>query len=304
MSYLDYPRLNFKGYFQADVSTVNNRVDNYNIETFDPQNQKLNERYKQNGNWNPLGTGIFRLIDCCVTGGCLNGQALDRTDPVMGMLLENADQRVSGKLVDLDPQQQMVSQIWGMKVRLAQGNNLALFEGEYEPAAFINLWARQQNKSAPDDQILAAVYQSILHNVHWHGHGDSVLLEALQHASANGGLSINMNVYGYGRDPDIPRYTLGHVTGSIGPYLPDEPKHFVLGRQMIAACPSSGAPFVPAANVYSFAAKVHEKQHRVSADFGNALPVYDANSGLLDICMLSLAVYKNAETGVLSKVTP
>ena len=50
MSYLDYPRLNFKGYFQADVSTVNNRVDNYNIETFDPQNQKLNERYKQNGN--------------------------------------------------------------------------------------------------------------------------------------------------------------------------------------------------------------------------------------------------------------
>lgn len=299
MSYLDFPRLNFKGYFQADVSTVNNRVDNFNIDTFDPENQKLHPDYIKNGNWNPVGTGIFRLIDCRVTGGCLDGRAIDSTDPVMGMLLENADQRVSGKLVDLDPQQQMVSEIWGMKVRLAQGGNLALFDGEYEPAAFINLWPRQKHSTAPDDQTLAAVYQSILHNVHWHGHGGSALLEALQHASAKGGLSINMNVYGYGRDPDIPRYTLGHVVGSIGPYHPNEPKHFVPGRQMV----SSAAILTPT-DVYSFAAKVDEQKHIVSADFGNALQIIDANSGLLDIGPLSLAVCKDANAGVLSNVTP
>lgn len=294
MSYLDSPRLNFKGYFQADVSTVNNKVDNYDIETFDPKNQELHPDYSKTGNWNPVGTGIFRLIDCRVTGGCLDGRALASTDPVMGMLLENAEQRVSGKLVDLDPQQQMVSQIWGMKVRLAQGNNLALFDGEYEPAAFINLWERQQNISAPDDQTLAAVYQSILRNVHWHGHGGSALLEALQQASAEGGLSINMNVYGYGRDPNIPRYTLGHVVGSIGPYRPEEPKHFVLGRQMIVADDVS--------DVYSFAAKVDEKKHIVSADFGNSLQIINADGGLVDIGPLTLAICKNQTPGVLAQI--
>ena len=46
-------------------------------------------------------------------------------------------------------------------------------------------------------------------------------------------LSINFNVYGFGRDPSQPRYTMGHLVGTIGPYFSGEPKQFVFGRQMI-----------------------------------------------------------------------
>jgi hypothetical protein len=34
------------------------------------------------------------------------------------MTIQNADRRAPGKLVDLDPRQQLVSQIWGMQVPL------------------------------------------------------------------------------------------------------------------------------------------------------------------------------------------
>lgn len=58
MSYLHVPRLAFAGYFQADVSTINN-VARY----YDNQYQQLNADGK-NGGWNPEGRGIFRLMNC------------------------------------------------------------------------------------------------------------------------------------------------------------------------------------------------------------------------------------------------
>lgn len=72
MSYLDAPRLHFNGWFQVDVSTINNDVRFFQNESFVPEYQQLN----QNGSWNPEGTGIFRLLDCSVTGGFLDGRQL------------------------------------------------------------------------------------------------------------------------------------------------------------------------------------------------------------------------------------
>ena len=137
MSYLDAPRLHFRGWFQADVSTINNDVRFYQNQSFVPEYQQLN----QNGSWNPEGTGIFMVLDCAVTGGFLDGKSLisSADDPVIGLPVLNADQRAPGKLVDLDPQQQMVSQIWGMQMRVADASaSQSLFHGEFSPAAFIN----------------------------------------------------------------------------------------------------------------------------------------------------------------------
>ena len=297
MSYLDLTRLNFRGYFQADVSTVNNLVTNYDVCTFDAHEQDLTR-----GNWNPVGTGAFRLIDCSITGGILNGVPVTKHDTALSVLVENTDLRVSGKLVDLDPQQQAVSEIWGMSVRLALGGKHSVLSGEYETAAFINLWGRQQDNSAPNDQKLAAVYHSLLRNIRWLGHGESPLLKALQEQSKHGCLSINMNVFGYGRDPSSPRYTMGHVVGSIGPWHEGEPHHFVVGRQMIAV-PKGGDPTSPTGGVYNFTCKVHQEQKIISADLGNSLPVLNANSGLMDIGDLTLAVAKISNPGVLTSVT-
>lgn len=285
MSYLDAPRLHFHGWFQADVSTINNDVRFFQNDSFVPEYQQLNT----NGSWNPDGTGIFRLMDCVVSGGYLNGQPItaELHDPVIGMTLQNADQRAPGKLVDLDPQQQMVSQIWGMQVRLLDAAKNALLQGEYKPAAFSNLWLRQQ-KGVRMDQQLAANYQSVLHDVVWPTASGSALLQALQAATQDNMLSIEFNVYGYGRDATIPRYTLGHIAGTIGPYLSGEPKHFVLGRQMIAYTPTSFTQ--PAGGVYNLQGKLAPDASTLTLDFGNSFPIEDANSGLMNIGQVLVAV--------------
>jgi hypothetical protein len=301
MSYLDSPRLHFSGFFQADVSTINNDVRYYNVEKFQPQYQSLSLG-GGGGSWNPTGTGVFRFVNCQITGAVRRGQTLyvQSQDPVIGMSLQNADDRAPGKLVDLDPQQQAVSEIWGMQVRLTNGRFRALFEGDFVPAAFINLWKRQQS-GVLLDQKLAASYASILENVQWNGDADSPVLDALAKATEQGLLAIEFNVFGYGRDPTIPRYTLGHIVGTIAPYHRTEPKHFAVGRQIAAPLPADN-PTAPAHGVYSFTCKVDSTRQVVTADFGNSLPIIDANRGLADIGTLLLGVLKQNPAAQLTSV--
>ena len=299
MSYLDIPRLHFSGRFQADVSTVNNDVRYFDNAGFKDAYQTTDG----GGGWNPEGTGIFRLVDCKITGARTAQGALRTAadDPVIGMALENADDRVFGKLVDLDPQQQVVSQIWGLKLRLTDGREPALFAGEFATAAFINLWQRQQT-GLPTDQMLAAVYQSILSKVVWQGAVNSKVLEALRQASEDGYLAIDMNVYGFGQDPAISRYSFGRVNGTIGPYHTSEPQHFVIGRQMVAATPQS--PTIPANGVYTFQAKVLDNK-TLAADLGNALQIVDSSGKFVDIGTPQMAMLKTTDPDTLqTTVTP
>jgi hypothetical protein len=295
MSYLDTPRLHFTGHFQADVSTINNVVGYFDIDSFDPaKDQKLNG----NGGWNPEGTAIFRFISCTITGGQHDDRQIMSAadDPVIGMALENANDKVFGKLVDLDPQQQMVSQIWGMKLRLAGNGQPALFGGEFVPIAFYDLWGRQVFARLRSDQTLGAVYQSVLKDVVWEGESGSPLLAALKRVSQDRMLSIDFNVYGYGRDATNPRYTIGRIAGTIGPYYAGEPRHFVMGRQ-IAPLGEEPNPPAPVSYVDWFTCKVHDDRKIVSADFGNCLPIVDAGGELFPQGPLVLAVFKS-ETDV------
>jgi hypothetical protein len=121
VSYLLRPRLNFVGSFEADVSTVNNDPTHFNTEKFLPNFDDPQTQQSMNGWWNPSGTGIWRLFDCSVTGVCYangtNAVSADQ-DAVVGMSLVDAGDRAPAKLVDLDPQQQMVSTIFGLQLRL------------------------------------------------------------------------------------------------------------------------------------------------------------------------------------------
>jgi hypothetical protein len=94
------------------------------------------------------------------------------------MTIQNADRRAPGKLVDLDPQQQMVSEIWGMQLRLVNASLATIMQGEFLPAAFINLWWKQV-AAVKTDQQLAACYQSVLHGVTWAADTGSKLLDAM-----------------------------------------------------------------------------------------------------------------------------
>ncbi len=240
------------------------------------------------------GRPFFAWSAARVTGGWLDGAAVTvGQDAAIGMALENSDQRVSGKLVDLDPQQQLVSEIWGMALRLTDSESRAYFNGHYGVAAFNNAWVRQRQDSAPNDQKIGAAYQSVLEKVVWNDAGVSPLLQALQAASQDGLLSIQFNVYGYGRDPSIPRYTLGRITGTIGPASAAEPRHFVLGRQMM---PKLGPnPMLPVHGINAFQCLVDPQRRTVTADFGNALKIENASGVLVDVGALSLAVLKSSQ---------
>lgn len=160
MSYLDVPRIHFSGYFQADVSTINNDARHYDNSRF----QKEYQDYRVDGtdnNWNPNGTGIFRFFGCTVTGAVLNlNNTPSYSDPIIGITLENADRQPPAKIIDLDPQQQASSEIWALQVRLCNSKERAFFIGDMKPDGFMNLWQWQQTDSALNDQKLAATYQS------------------------------------------------------------------------------------------------------------------------------------------------
>jgi hypothetical protein len=100
----------------------------------------------------------------------------------------------------------------------------------------------------------------------------------------------------------IPRYTLGLVAGTIGPYCAGEPKHFVIGRQMVAATAPTN-PTAAAHGVYSFQCKLHPERKVLTADFGNCLQIVSADSGFADIGTLTMAVLKTDTDAPVATVT-
>ena len=110
MSYLQFPRLIFSGTFQADPPTVNNDPEHFNTAAFQP-NYDLPGQGVANGWWNPKGSGAWRFKDCAVQQVQYNdGTSCDNSviDPVVGMPINSVVDRVEGKLVDLDAEQEAV----------------------------------------------------------------------------------------------------------------------------------------------------------------------------------------------------
>ena len=300
MSYLQSPRIHFVGRFQADTSTVNNDVRHFDDARFLGDFQKTmevkdDEIVKYNGYWNPEGSGAWRLLGCRVTSALVAGRTFDRAedDPAVGLVVGGSTDRVAGKLVDLDPQQQMTSQIWGLAVCLQDDRGVAAFRGQFEVAAFCDLWKRQQNDQFFDQQ-LGAVYQSMLIGVEWLDFADSPCLRALKERSAAGLLSIRMNVFGFQRNPVAAEYATGVVVGTIGPAEVGEARQFTVGRHFTAALtPGDAYPFVPADRVFHIQAQVDPIGRSVAVDLGNALPITDASGTLEDLGPLSFGVLRD-----------
>lgn len=277
MSYLGAVRLHFAGRFQADPSTINNDPTNYDVASFQSGKQP-------DGSWNPEGTGAFRLVGCKVTRVCYSdGTSCSSAshDPVVGMWIADSGQRVSGKIVDLDPEQQLVSMIWGLTVRLSDGQH-DHFCGRFDPAAFSDLWRRAQHTGGGDFP-LGAFWQSVIGPVAWGKIAGSRFLEELHGQCRDGLLSIKFNVDGHN-----PSSTLGRVVGTIGPAQRNAPRRFVRGRHLLpqlvttpnAPAPADGVGFAPCA--------IDRTNRKVIADLGNALPTIKPGDVLAAIGALTL----------------
>jgi hypothetical protein len=272
MSYLNPPYLTFSGQFQADPSTVNNDPTHFDNANFKPSYQNYQTKDDLNGWWNPDGTGNFRLIGCTVTSvtyqdGTTTSDPKD--DPIIGMSITDTDGRVAGKIVDLDSQQQSVSEIWGMEVRIVDGDT-ELMKGNYKEAPFTNLWfTRSTDKQA--DGAAAASYQSVIQDIHWNiEQTDSKYLQELKGASQEQ-LSIHFTVDRYMDDHTTSNFTIGRLVGSIGPSSSLEPNHCVLGRQLM--------PLDTTTNNYATAV-VNEELKNIVMDFSNSFQCGIVDSAL------------------------
>jgi len=271
MSYLNPLRLHFYGSFQAAVSTVNNDPTHFDNATFKPVYQQRQSGQNANGWWNPRGDANWRMIGCDITSASLaDGKPAPSTDPVLTCSIADSDRNVAAKLVDLDPAQQGVSEIWGMEIRIANQHGHTLMRGKYKVAPFIDLFERVFN-GGPGDSMGCAMYQSVLTDIEWGNIGDSPFLQALREASSNGLLSIKFNVDAFDDDFTSPTFTLGRVAGTIGPAAGDEPRHFILGRHLMATAGPGQGFFIPAGNLNFCQAQVDQAAGKIYLDLGNSL---------------------------------
>jgi hypothetical protein len=257
MSYLNPTRVHFAGQFRADVSTVNNDDQHFDSATFAPIDQDYGPG-ASNGWWQPSGTGAWRLCGCTITAAAWDGKFLTASagDPVVGLPLKNSSDRVDAKLVDLDPDQQMVSMIFGLEVRIADPvSGAVLMTGELSPVPFMDIWGR----GGEGDTGASVFYHSTLKGVVWGDLSKSPALQALQAATLQGQLSMRFMLDSYNMGGAMRGY--GRVVGTIGPALAGEPAHFVAGRNLASTGSALG----------NVTCCVDPNGTHILADFGNAL---------------------------------
>lgn len=293
MSYLGVPRLVFAGRFQADVSTVNNDPEHFNTARFQPSYQRLGQPSATgmtDGWWNPGGTGAWRFLDCVVTSVVYRDGTVcmdPSVDPIVGLAVNGTRDRVEGKLVDLDPNQQMVSEIWGFEVRIGGRDDAVGLGGPFVPTGFADIWPRYPQ--GQPDSMFGAYYQSVLEPVAFAGAATSRYVAELSSACA-GRVSIKFNVDGVDQDATSPTFTLGRVVGAIGPYQAGEPLSFVAARRLAPPPPPASPPPPgqgPAPS--NFAAAALDGQ-LLAVDLGNSLPTSSTAGPPADVGSLHLAL--------------
>jgi hypothetical protein len=205
---------------------------------------------------------------------------------VLGYLVADSDRAAPGKLVDLDTDQQMCSQIWGLEVRICDAQGVNLLRSRFEVAPFTDLWTRVY-KAPGGDPNFAAMYQSTLYDLEWGDVSGSPFLTALKGTAAGGLLSIKFNVDGFADQYDAPGFTYGRVVGTIGPLAAGEPHHFVPGRQLMTSF--AGQSITPVGDVNFCQAVVDEQLGKVYLDLGNALPTASSGGPPADIGTLSVS---------------
>jgi len=201
MSYLHSPRLVFSGDFEADVSTVNNDVRHYDVATFERRFQEPSAGNVQNGWWNPSGGSAFRFVGCRVRGAVYDdgtATADAAAEPLVGKLVAGPGDRSSGKMIDLDPQMQMTSELWGITLRIYGEEEGLVVEGDLLPPGFRDLQTRQVAAQSQNGQPLGASWTSVLSRLRWGPAAEgSRLARELRSTTEDGLLAVQLTAFGY-----------------------------------------------------------------------------------------------------------
>lgn len=289
MSYMNYPRLTFSGKFQADTSTVNNDPRHFDINEFESRFQDLQVTNKPekgdiqfNGWWDPNGMATFRLVDCKPELFLGPGWTSINNPQLKALEVGNSPDQPSAKIVDLDPDWQLASQIYGQVVTLTDPKSgEILMSGNFDVHAFRDLWFTRV-VGGSGDGAASAVFQSVLTNLSWSPNiNNYTFLQELQNSAQEDMLSIRLTTYGFNGSHGSNGYTYGTVQGVIGPYSSGEPHSFINGRRFAPLSngyssidpnlqqPSKSSPV----GISNFSFIVNEETKTLQVDTSNALPL-------------------------------
>ena len=254
---------------------------------FEKKYQERGTASDPGGAWNPGGDGVWRLLGCRVTAAWRgDGTAVAADDPVLQCLIADSDRKVAGKLVDLDSEQQLVSEVWGLEVRICTADGTTLMRGKFEPAAFVEIWDRATGGGG--DVGGGTMYQSVVSALEWADVSGSLFLQELRQRAQSGLLSIKFNVDGYNLNLQSPEFTRGRIVGTIGPASVDEPHHFVRGRQFMTTGLPRANFFAPVGKINFCTAFVDAAAGKITLDVGNALPTVKPGGDMADVGALTL----------------
>jgi len=262
MSYLDFPRLHFSGLFYTNPNTINNTTDNYTtnvpLTNPPPPPDQYNEIV---AGWNPVGVAQWWLEECTVLSAVGSGGVeVDASDAVIGALVQSPSPKTPmsdgqggfydiAKMVDLDPDQQGRSALYGVRISVTLPNGAGLQGLMTVPEI------RQLNtRIAIARSSWGAVcnWMGTLQDVQWNGDiSGSPLLTALQAASAQG-LAVKLTVDLHQNSPanvftvgDM--FLYGRVLGSIGPAFAGELAQVLPGRCLQKVAPAATTAALTAA---------------------------------------------------------
>ena len=262
MSYLDVPRLHFAGSFIAKPSTVNNTPTNYDPATPNTTGLVLA--------WNPNGNHDWEFFNCTVrTAVTGDGRVWNaaKSEAIIGAGVQTRCRPpFNAKLVDLDTEQQMVSQIWGLRINVAVSATEYVV-GNFRPISFDDIWARVPD--GQQDWMFSAYYQSVLEDLTWGDNTTSPFLRELQQASPKQ-LSIKFVVDAYQDLYYMKNFNRGRIVGTIGPASDDEPPNFLKGRQL--------RPFGKNSPLNYGYARVDKARRKLVVDLGNSIPTQSDHS--------------------------
>jgi len=235
-------------------------------------------RNSANGWWNPEGGAVFDFQDCTVKQLISKDGTVTNTGSLIGELVKGADGRATGKMVDLDPQQQGCSQLWAVRLRILTKQDELLLDGYIEATAFRDLQYRQTGGIAINGQPLGGTWTSVLKDITWgEKAADYAFFKELKETTQGDKLSVNLNGFGYYYNhADNGRFSLEKILGAIGPWFEGEPDTFVPHRRLYGIVNQSTS----ARGTQVFFSNTNflfdQAARRLSIDFGASFPV--ANS--------------------------
>lgn len=289
MSYLDLPRFHLFGTFFATPSTINNVTQNY-----DPDTRLINKPGLMPGvvGWNPTGQALFKVDVAVKSAAGADGTPVTSGDTLLGATLTSIlEGRTNGKIVDLDPDQQNITQVFGLTVRLAADDGTVLFTGSVATCALAELWIRTAGQ-AGSITTAGGMYQTVIEVSSWGDISGSPVLLALRDRAGNS-LSIKWNLDGFNGKQASPGFSSGRMTATIGPAYPGEPRHFLAARRL--DIPSGAVANTPQLWFAPF--KVDKARSRLVLDLGNSVPT-STPGGPFTVATLpvSVNVYREAAT--------